>query len=474
MRQHPINWYEGMFLRPQHFQAADRYWHQTLALATSWQTHYSYGVRSFQYQREALAAYFFQLNGCQAILRDGTLVEISGRDLRISLKDALQSSTEVTVYLAVSKLVLGRANVGDASAPETRSLMTRLDVPDENSGTGDTELMFKSMHIRLLTSSDNIEGYEVLPIAKVKRVGSEDASPEIDADYFPALLACDAWTDLSQGVLRAIYDLVGQKVDMLSQRSTSRNLAFNSQEPGELDDLWMLTQLNQALATLHAITFAVGIHPYTAYLELCRIVGMLSVFDPTRRLDPQLPAYDHDDLARIFRWLQRRIGELMGSTKRLEYEQRFFIGVDRGMQVSLDPKWMHASWKWYIGVHGENVPSDLVRDLLRPGVMDWKMGSVQQVDLLFKHRMPDVKAEDELRTPPRALPSQRGWLYFEIRREGPAWKDVLTTQSLAMRFNTNVIANLDRLPNQRRLEVLYRDKRANLEFALFAVPNANP
>jgi type VI secretion system protein ImpJ len=471
MRQQPVNWFEGMFLRPQHFQASDRYWQDTVALATRWQTHYAYGIRSLQYQQDALSAYFFQLNACEAILRDGTILQLDSGSSRISLRESFQTTSEVTVYLAVSKLVLGRANVGDEGFPERRNTPWTLDVPDENQGGGETEIVFKPIHCRLLLSTDNLEGYETLPIAKIKRAGADEATPEVDPDYFPPLLAVDAWSELANGVIRSIYDLINQKVDVLSERATQRNLAFNSQEPGELDDLWMLSQLNQALATLHALTFAVGIHPFTAYLELCRLVGMLSIFSPSRRLDSQIPAYDHDDLGRIFRWLQRRIMELIGTAKKLEFEQRFFVGIDRGMQVALDPKWLHTTWKWYIGVHGENVSHDMIRDLLREGAMDWKMGSVQQVDLLFKHRMPDVKAEDELRTPPRALPSQRGWLYYEVRREGPAWKDVLATQSLAMRFNTNVIGNLDRLPNQRYLEVIYRDKRAILEFALFAVPN---
>ncbi len=198
--------------------------------------------------------------------------------------------------------------------------------------------------------------------------------------------------------------------------------------------------------------------------------GALSIFGASRRLDVQLPTYDHDDLATVFLWLKRKIGELMGSAKKLEFEQRYFVGVEQGMQVTIEPKWLHESWNWYIGVHGENVPAEICRELLRPGVLDWKMGSNQQVELLFKHRMPDVKADEELKSPPRALPSQRGWIYFEVQREGPAWKDVLATQSLAMRFNMNVIANLERLAGQRKLEVIYRQKRAILEFALFAVP----
>jgi type VI secretion system protein ImpJ len=473
MRSQPVHWYEGMFLRPQHFQASDRYWHYSLATAVQWQSLYSYGLRAFRLQREALGANFFQLNGGQAVLRDGTLIELDGLDLRISLKDAFQRQAEVTVMLAVSKLVLGRPNTGPVGASATRLTVDAIPVTDENTGGSESEIEFRRLAVRLLLSTDNSEGYETLPIARIKRAAGDESTPELDEEYFPPLLASDAWEDLSQGVLRAIFDLVGQKVDVLAQRATSRGLSFHSQEPGELDDLWMLAQLNQVLATLHSMTFAVGLHPYWVYQELCRIVGALSIFDPTRRLDPQLPAYDHDDLGRVFWWLKRKIGELIGSTKKLEYEQRFFVGVERGMQVSLDPKWLHTNWTWFVGVHGENVPTDICRELLRPGVLDWKMGSNQQVELLFKHRMPDVKADNELRTPPRALPSQRGWIYFEVRREGPAWKDVLATQTLAMRFNTSVIANLDKLTGQRKLEVIHHEKRAILEFALFAVPAAN-
>ncbi len=473
MRSQPVHWYEGMFLKPQHFQATDRYWHHNLSTALQWQAIYSYGLRNFRLQREALGANVFQLNGCQAVLRDGTLIDLEGRDLRISLKDAFQKQTEVTVLLAVSKLVLGRANTGVPGEAATRLVVNPLPVSDENTGGGESEIEFRQLDVRLLLSTDNAEGYETLPIARIVRAAGDESVPEIDAEYFPPLLATEAWEDLAQGVVRAIFDLVSQKVDVLAQRATTRGLSFNSQEPGELDDLWMLSQLNQVLATLHSMTFAIGLHPYWVYLELCRIVGVLSIFDPTRRLDPQLPAYDHDDLAKVFWWLKRKISELIGSSKKLEYEQRFFVGVERGMQVTLDPKWLHAHWNWFVGVHGENVPADMCRELLRPGVLDWKMGSNQQVDLLFKHRMPDVKADDELRTPPRALPSQRGWIYFEVRREGPAWKDVLATQTLAMRFNTNVIANFERLAGQRKLEVLHHDKRAILEFALFAVPTNN-
>ena len=46
------------------------------------------------------------------------------------------------------------------------------------------------------------------------------------------------------------------------------------------------------------LAFSRGIHPHTAYFELVKIVGQLSIFDPSRR-PPEIPRYDHDDLGTL-------------------------------------------------------------------------------------------------------------------------------------------------------------------------------
>jgi type VI secretion system protein ImpJ len=200
------------------------------------------------------------------------------------------------------------------------------------------------------------------------------------------------------------------------------------------------------------------------------LVGQLSIFGEARR-PPEIPLYDHDDLARIFKWVKLIIEQLIGGRKKLEFEQRFFQGTQRGMQVAIDAKWLHSGWDWYVGVLGENITERESRDLLRPGNLDWKMGSGQQVDLIFQHGIPGVQ-QKELTNPPRALPSRQGWVYYEIEKDpdNAAWKDVLATQTLAIRFKEQLINNLDRLQGQQRLEVSSLGKRSILQFALFAVP----
>ena len=70
---------------------------------------------------------------------------------------------------------------------------------------------------------------------------------------------------------------------------------------------------------------------------------------------------------------------------------------------------------------------------------------------------------------PRSLPTSRNWDYYEVSRDNAAWKDVQSTQTLAMRLRDALIVNRNELQGQRKLIVNYRGKRAVLEFALFAV-----
>lgn len=470
MRNLPVHWYEGMFLRPQHFQAAERYWSERVSTSDQWDNQYNYGLAHLELSRESLANSQVQIASCRARMRDGTLVSIDvGQEPdRINLKDVFSNESSVLVYLAIPKLSIGRANVSAETGinGHARYVESAQELQDESRGGNDASVEFRNLNLRVMLSTDDMSGFEVLPIARIKRAGTEEATPQIDEDYIPPLISVDCWQPLALDIVRAIFDLIGEKIDVLSQRAVERKMNFSSQQPGDVDDLLMLSALNQSYGVLHCLTFAQTVHPFVVYYELCRTLGSLAVFGDQRRVD-DYPQYDHDDLARIFRWLKSRIEQLLGSRKKVSYEQRFFVGTDRGMQVAIDADWLHQKWDWYVGVNGHNVSAADGREILRPGKLNWKLGSSTQVDLIFRHGLPGVEML-ELMKAPRALPPH-GWLYYEIQRENASWKDVLATQTLGMRFTDTIIANLNNLPGQRQLEVMNGDKRAILEFALFAV-----
>lgn len=485
MRNLPVHWSEGMFLKPQHFQSAERHWNEVLDVSTRFDHPYYYGLRSIEISKEAIGNQQFQVVSCQARLRDGTPVVLdlgqdpdrldlqrslqAQRPVRAELKETFAKSAQVKVFLAVPKLRLGRANVAGATGgQDARFIPAMIGVPDESRGGGHQEIEFRETNVRLITSDDDSAGYEVLPIGQVKRASDEKALPLLDDDYIPPLLAIDAWPPLAIDIVRAIFDLVGQKLTTLAEQVRNRGITLSTQTPGDLERIRMLEILNEALGTLSCLTFASGVHPFYGYTELCRVVGQLSIFGAARRA-PEFPRYDHDNLAYIFKWVKRQIEDLLNAVRDYEYEQEYFIGTRRGMQVTLRPKWLNAGWHWFVGVQHNNITADECRALLSAGNLDWKMGSAQQVDLLFERRAAGLELRP-LTQAPRALPTAGGWLYYEVTRGNAAWNDVQLTQSLAMRFKTELLSNLQTLEGQRDLVVSSRGRQAVLQIAIFAVP----
>jgi type VI secretion system protein ImpJ len=229
----------------------------------------------------------------------------------------------------------------------------------------------------------------------------------------------------------------------------------------------MLAQLNEAYATLGVLAFAAGVHPFAAYTELCRLVGKLSIFSEERRA-PEVPRYDHDDLAKIFRWVKDQIDRLLHAIREQSYQQRFFVRAGLGMQVSLEPIWLNPDWQWYVGAPTGELSDLECRELLSRGQLDWKLGSKNQVEQIFERGMEGLQLLPLDRTP-RALPA-KGWIYYEVTRQNAAWRDVQSTQTLAMRFRDTLVVNRNDAGEERTLIVNYRGKRIGLQFALFAVP----
>ena len=483
MRNLPVHWYEGLFLRPQHFQAADRHWNEHGSMSERWDHPCNYGLHDIRISREALANQQFEIHLLQARLRDGTLIDLnSGEEPdRIDLRDALRTpaakadlsaafekESVVRVYAGVPKVVLGRANVARGDTKETPRYVEDVSaVQDESWGGDDQELQFRRLNVKVLLSTQDLSGYELIPIAQIKRSGASVAAPELDSAYIPPLVRTDAWPGLGRDIVRALYDIIGRKIEVLSQQVVARGIGLGSAQPGDADRILMLNQLNTAYNTLGVTAFAQGVHPREAYAELCRILGSLSIFGPDRRAQ-NVPAYDHDDLYRIFMEIKIRIESLINAVRDYEYEQRFFVGVGLGMQVSLEPRWFNSDWQWYVGVNKADLTHRECLELLTQ--LDWKLGSSRQVELLFKHRASGVQLNPVDR-PIRAIPSRPDWLFFEVpKQDTPAWRDVQQTQTLAMRLKDSLILNFDRLQGEQELVVSAFGRKVPLRFALFAVP----
>src|SRR5262249_34964002 len=289
-----------------------------------------------------------------------------------------------TVYLAVPMLRLGRANApGNDQADGTRYVLDTQDLEDENTGINPQPIQVRLLNLKLLLSTDDQTGYEVLPIARVTRSERAEATPELDTTYIPPVLACDAWKVLFADILQSAYDRIGKKIELLSSQVVSRGITFDSQAQGDPLIFAQLRELNEAYALLGILAFAQGVHPLRAYLELCRVVGQLSIFGATRR-PPELPRYDHDDLRGCFCTVKMHIDALLNIVVEPTYKERAFIGAGLRMQVSLEPSWLESVWQMFIGVQSPLSSEECIRLLTKPGQLDMKIGSSDRVDDIFR------------------------------------------------------------------------------------------
>jgi type VI secretion system protein ImpJ len=501
MQHLPVHWTEGLFLTAQHFQAADRHWQELLFRGERFDQAYYYGLRKVHLSDEAIKNSAFQLDACEARTRLGTIVSLGegSEPDRISLKEALAggpasnlrsdltallaSRRTVRIYLAIPKLRLGSANVGQRGSEGLHRYveLPAIALQDESTGGNDQEVAFKLQQVKIIVKGprheatdgtgvvlfdDDDPNYDLLPIAQVRRAG--EGGPELDKSYIPPILAIDAWSELQDGIVRNIYDRIGVRIERLSQQVVARRIAFASQDPGDLDRILMLMRLNEAYAALSVITFASGVHPLAAYVALVKIVGQLAIFDPSRR-PPAIPKYDHDDLGTIFRWVRDQIFLYLDLTPDLPYFHRPFIGQGLGMQVTFDPDWLGPHFKWYIGVQYHQITAAQCRNLLAPNALHWKLGSVKQVEGMFQGGRPGLQLVPQ-EPAPKELPATDR-IFFEVTRSGDAWQDVLVTQTLAMRYKDALVDNRETLEGQEKLVIHVPPKKVELQFGLFVVPS---
>jgi type VI secretion system protein ImpJ len=460
-----------MYLRPHHFQAAQRHAQHLDRRTGKWDVHHNWGLREGALDTDALANYRCVVRSLAGRLRDGTAVVIpeDGDLAAVDLRPALEEATGVTVFLAVPVVNLSKANVsGDGTGDGARYHVDSQELEDENTGVNPQPVLVRRLNVRLLLSTDDHTGYEVLPVAHFEKSTEAGARPQLDTAYIPPLLACDAWPPLAAGILQSSYDRIGRKIEVLASQLAGRGLVLDSQNQGDALLFAQLRELNEAYAVLGVKAFAPGVHPFDAYVELCRVVGRLSVFGPTRR-PPLLPRYDHDDLGGCFYAVKRHLDDLLDLLVEPAYKERPFFGTGLRMQVALEPAWLESAWQLYVGVQGNLEPEETVRLLTGPGQLDMKIGSSDRADIIFRSGQAGLRFEYE-RQPPRTLPSTPGLIYFKISREAnPAeWQHVQRSLTLALRLNENRVAG--NIQGQRTLTIKAGGQTTALQFTLYVVP----
>jgi type VI secretion system protein ImpJ len=464
-----------MFLRPHHFQAAEQHWLHLADTAGKWDHHFNWGLHAIDIDRDALANNSLVIRSLQGRTRHGTLVSVpaDGDVADTPLQAALLRDRAVNVFICLPKRQDERPNVtADGSPGDVRYRLDRVELEDENRTANRQVIDVRRFNLRLVLdpqdSPSSLAGYEYLRVARIEKSDRVNAVPQLDVKYIPPVLSCDVWPVLAEDILQSIYHRIGKKIEMLVTLVKARRIGFDSQAQGEAKLFHQLRMLNEAYALLGILAFVRGVHPLSAYLELCRLVGQLAILGPERR-PPLLPAYDHDDLGGCFHRVKVYLDELLEAVEVPKYEAEPFIVVETQLHSSIQPKWLEEGWALLIGVVS-SLPPAACAGLLQGGRLDMKVASVDRVEEIYRRGEPGLLFR-HVSQPPTVLPAGPELVYFEIQRTPdtePIWLEVLRSGKLAVQLNkTHMTGNKN---GEQVLKIAIGGATHRMEFTLYAVP----
>lgn len=467
----PVHWHEGLFLRPHHFQLFDRRVRESVRQAEEWLLGYAYGIRSVDIDEQRLKNWNFAVNSLEIRLQDGTHVrfpeEASLAPLTIPREAFKSEEQRIRVAIAVPRLRMGHQNSAFGKPdPDARYTVESVDVDDENEAGNRQSLDVRWINARLMIVNEEAEGYELLPIAQLRLGAVAEAPPEIDPDYIPPLLACNAWSRL-QNLISGIVDQLGGLADRLSRQMIDRGVAFESGHREDLERILKLQAVNCSLGQVQHLSSVRGVHPLDAYVGLCAVLGQLSIFRAERRMPTTVPAYNHDDLAVCFYALRTLLD--LGDQPQRAYVKRPFIGAGLQMQVRIDREWLTPDWAYYIGVQSKLKFHEIERLLMQR--LDMKVGSSEEVDTIYKFARRGAGLQ-AIPDPPRDFPLNE-WTYWKVDRSTEAWKAVERTLNLGIRFNERQVQGKVDGEQQIQIQNPESGQLVSLSFALYAMPTKN-
>lgn len=443
MPPRPVYWSDGMFLRPQHFQAAEEHLHERIHRSEDWYQPYSWGLRSFQINLEAIRSYRFQVISCEARMRDGTIVSVpqETEPAPLDLRSAFEKLVTPMVYLAVPRFQDGQPGVvadGSLTTTDARVLAARFrpvysDRNDRATGENEDPIEFLSLRAHLMAGPEGHEvaGYELLPLARLQRVAAGiESVPALDTSYIPPLLRVGAWSGLREEIEKFVSFLRGV-VQNEADYMVGRKLSMDNSVMGDAERVFKLLIANTAIVPFEAALPPSELHPHIFFVELCRLAGQLGLFEKSR-CTPSVAAYDHDRLGMVFPPLLDMLRRMLGQQSKRQVRRVYFtLGRDKVFRAAVEPAWLNSTSKMFIGVESDGLSVDECDRMLGRGKCDWKLASAHEVFDVFKNAQTGLGLSPLRRIPPEL---STGVAYYEFERREPYWRGVLQSNAFGLMF----------------------------------------
>lgn len=421
-----VAWTEGLFLRPQHFQQADRYHEQLLQRRVARVTPYPWGITALEIDHDLAQQGSFAVRRCSGVMPDGLpfdFPDVSPPPEPLELDPKLSNAV---VGLAIPALTEGGVDV-DFEESESASRYVRASEPVVDSASQirvqeEIDIAHPRLSYRLFDGQKS--GFIGIGLARILEV--QDKTPVFDTRYLPPALSTHAHAGFNGMIDRAIGWIETRLTEL------ARYAADPSAGGGlQFGDYFMLQVLNRELPVLRHLRQSQYVHPERLYEHLLRLVGELATVSSSRRMAPPYPAYDHDNLADTFHPVLRDLQNALSA--RMERRAIRLELIERAANAYVSPirdrgLFQHATF--VIEVSSARPLTEIQTAF--PQL--FKIGPSTRMQDIVQAHMPGIPLV-HTPTPPRQIRSISDHVYFRLDRTSQLWPEFSNAPAVGMHFS---------------------------------------
>jgi len=426
-----IVWSEGMYLAPQHFQAQNRFFEDSLHFATSNLWNETYGFAACEADPDALTNGILALSHARGVFEDGLAFDMPECDPLPQPRSFANlfspTADHLTLCLAVPSWIPEGKNCELEAVPDATSRYAKQveTLHDENTGRDEKPVALGRKNLRLIVESEATSHVLALPVARVVRDGA--GKFVCDPAFIPPCLRISASPRL-MSLLGRLVEILEEKSAAVSQEQQQSKGKFQAGLTArQVSQFWFLHAINSSLTPLRHFLLSKHGHPEELFQEMSRLAGALCTFGMDTH-PRSLPAYDHRHPDVCFDVLDdhiRRHLEIVVPSQAiaipLKQAGRYFY------EGEVKDQRCFGRSRWVLGIHSAIGEADLI--MKAPQLL--KICSAKFVPDLVKRAMAGLSLT-HMQVPPAAVAAKVDCQYFTIERAGPCWEHIMKTHMVGV------------------------------------------
>lgn len=423
-----VAWTEGLFLRPQHFQQADRYHEHLLQSRVGRISPYPWGITALEIDLDLAQQGKFAVRRCAGVMPDGMPFSIPDH---APLPPPLELSDKISnavIGLSVPAAAQNSREVDFADADSASRFVRAMGAVIDSASGQRVEEEIDIAHPRLAYEVFEAEKKGSSRIGLARVIEIQDKTVVFDGKYLPPALVTQAHTGFT-GMIDRVIGWIETKHEELARFAADPTAGGGLQYA----DYFILQVLNRDIPVLRHLRTSQYVHPERLYERLLSLAGELATFATADRMARRYDAYDHDNLEGAFFPVLRDLQNALSA--RMERRAIRLEIVERAQNAFVSPirdRGLFQNATFVIEVAAAKPLTEIQNQF--PNL--FKLGPSTKMQEIVHTHLPGVPLV-HLPTPPRQIRALSDHVYFRLDRATPLWAEFSQAPAVGMHFSGN-------------------------------------